>query len=143
MVAPDISVPDRNGQIISLSSFRGKLVLLNFWASWCKPCREENPKIVALYDKYKNASFKKTNGFVILSVSLDSEKEKWLKAINDDHLYWENHGSDMQGWKSAAIDSYQISSIPSNYLIDQNGIIIGKDLKVRDLDKLLMMLLSE
>jgi thiol-disulfide isomerase/thioredoxin len=140
--APEISAPDRSGEPLALSAFRGKLVLVNFWASWCKPCREENPKLKALYDKYKDASFKKAEGFTVFSVSLDSEKDNWLKAIRDDGLDWENHVCDLHGWNSPAADSFRVSSIPSAFLIDPSGIIIGKNLKIKEFDKLLGMLVQ-
>lgn len=141
--APEISLPDINGKNLTLSSFKGKLVLIEFWASWCKPCREENPKVVALYDKYKNAAFANAGGLEILSVSLDNDREKWLHAIQQDNLAWEHHVSDLQGWKSTVVDSYQVSSIPASFLVDPHGVVIGKNLKPRDLDKLLAELLKQ
>ena len=138
--APEITLPDKDGQTLSLSALKGNLVLVKFWASWCKPCREENPKIVSLYNKYKGAAFQKAEGLKVVSISLDTDKEKWLDAVQQDNLMWEHHVSDLLGWKSAAVDSYGVSSIPSSFLVDQNGIIIGKNLKPRDLDKLLTSL---
>lgn len=141
--APEISLPDSDGNTFTLSSQRGNLVLLQFWASWCKPCREDNPKIVALYNKYKHATFKKGNKLEIVSISLDTERAKWLAAIADDKLAWNHHASDLLGWKSPAADSFGVSYIPSSFLIDHDGIIIGKNLKPRDLDKLLATLAGE
>lgn len=138
--APEIALPDKGGNLFTLSSQRGNLVLLEFWASWCKPCREDNPKIVALYNKYKNTTFTKESKLKFVSVSLDTDREKWLMAIQEDNLAWEHHVSDLMGWKSAAADSFGVSYIPSSFLIDPNGIIIGKNLKPRDLDKLLQSL---
>lgn len=138
--APEIALPDKSGNPFTLSSQRGNLVLLEFWASWCKPCREDNPKIVALYNKYKNTAFKNGNKLEFVSVSLDTDREKWLEAIEEDNLAWELHISDLLGWKSVAADSFGVSYIPSSFLIDPNGIIIGKNLKPRDLDKLLATL---
>src|SRR5687767_8045472 len=133
--APEISLPDTSGTTLTLSSFRGNLVLVEFWASWCRPCREENPKLVKLYNKYKDTDFGKAKSLKVISVSLDSDKDKWVEAIHHDSLLLEYHLSDLQGWNSAAVDSYQFRSIPSSFLVDQNGIIIGKNLKPRDLDK--------
>lgn len=138
--APAFSLPDKNGQPLALSSFKGDLVLVEFWASWCKPCREENPKIVKLYNKYKDSAFQQANRLQVVSISLDTDKEKWLDAVRQDNLIWEHHLNDLQGWNGAAVDSYRVESIPSSFLVDQNGIIIGKNLKARDLDKLLAAL---
>jgi peroxiredoxin len=109
---------------VSLSNFKGKYVLLDFWASWCGPCRAENPNVVAAYNKYKG------KGFSILSVSLDQPgaKEKWMKAIHDDNLTW-THVSDLKFWDNAVAKEYGIQAIPQNFLIDPDGKIVGKDLR--------------
>jgi thiol-disulfide isomerase/thioredoxin len=116
-VAPDIAMQDPNGKTRSLSSLRGKVVLLDFWASWCRPCRAANPHVVDLYNKYKN------KGFTVFSVSLDREngKDKWIQAIKDDGLIWENHVSDLKFWSSEAARTYGINSIPQTLLVDKSG----------------------
>jgi peroxiredoxin len=121
--APDIQLEDPNGNVIALSSLRGQVVLLDFWASWCKPCRQENPNVVAAYEKYKN------DGFTIYSVSLDEDKAAWEKAIKADNLSWVNHVSDLKGWQSSAAALYGVQSIPASFLIDANGAVIGQDLR--------------
>jgi peroxiredoxin len=122
-IAPDIQLEDPNGNIIALSSLRGQVVLLDFWASWCKPCRQENPNVVAAYEKYKN------EGFTIYSVSLDENRAAWVKAIEVDNLSWVNHVSDLKGWHSSAATLYGVQSIPSSFLIDRNGLIIAQNLR--------------
>lgn len=103
--------------------------LINFWASWCAPCRRENPNIVSAYKKHKDTRFKEGNGFEIFSVSLDKSAESWIKAINQDELFWKYHVSDLGGWNSEGAKIYNIRSIPSNVLINSKGIIIAKNLK--------------
>jgi peroxiredoxin len=122
-IAPDIQLEDPNGNVIALSSLRGQVVLLDFWASWCKPCRQENPTVVAAYNKYK------AEGFTVYSVSLDENKLAWEKAIKADNLSWVNHVSDLRGWHSSAAALYGVQSIPSSFLIDRNGLIIAKNLR--------------
>ena len=122
-LAPDIKLEDPNGNIIALSSLKGQVVLLDFWASWCRPCRQENPNVVAAYNKYKD------QGFTVYSVSLDEKKAAWQNAIEIDNLSWVNHVSDLKGWNSSAAALYGVQSIPSSFLIDANGVIIAQNLR--------------
>jgi len=128
--ATDFSQPDVDGKMVKLSDYRGKYVLLDFWASWCAPCRRENPNLVKAYGQYKD------KGFEILGVSMDkaADKAKWLKAIEDDKLIWKQVG-DLKGWDNEAGVLYEIKAIPMNFLIDPNGKIIGKYLRGEELDK--------
>jgi peroxiredoxin len=125
-VAPDFTMNDPAGNPISLSSLRGKVVLIDFWASWCGPCRKENPNVVALYQKYHG------KGFEILGVSLDKSKEEWVKAIQNDQLSW-LHVSDLQFWQNTAARLYSVNAIPQSYLIDKSGKIIAKGLNSEQL----------
>lgn len=135
--ATDFTQNDVNGNPVSLSSFKGKYVLLDFWASWCGPCRQENPHVVSVYNKYKDKNF------TILGVSLDKPegKDAWLKAIKDDGLVW-TQVSDLKFWDNAAAQLYNVSFIPQNFLIDPTGKVVGKNLKGAELDAKLAELIK-
>jgi len=133
--APEFSMADTTGKPVALSSLRGKYVLVDFWASWCGPCRKENPNVVAAYQKYHD------KGFEILGVSLDDKKHLWEKAINADKLTWQ-HVSDLKGWRNQAAGLYMVKSVPSSFLLDKDGKIIAKNLRGEDLHKKLAELLK-
>jgi thiol-disulfide isomerase/thioredoxin len=132
--APDIVLESPTGEEISLYSLRGKLVLIDFWAAWCGPCRKDNPYLVDIYRKYKDREFVNGSGFTIYSVSLDRDRQSWIAAIEQDSLEWEYHVSDLKGRQSSAAIKYEISSIPANVLIDGNGIIQAIGLRRHYLD---------
>lgn len=133
--APDFTMNDAEGKPVTLSSLYGKYLLIDFWASWCNPCRQENPNVVATYKEYH------PKGFNIIGVSFDRDKESWLKAIKDDKLNW-TQVSDLQFWNNAAGKLYGIQSIPSNVLLDPKGVIIAKNLRGEDLKNKLKELLK-
>ena len=133
--APEITLPDVNGKEVSLSSLKGKYVLVDFWASWCAPCRRENPNVVSAYNTYKDKNF------TVLGVSLDEKKEDWLQAIKDDGLTW-THISDLKGWQSVVVRTYMIQGIPTNVLLDTDGKIIARDLRGPELLSKLEQLLQ-
>ena len=127
-VAPEFSLPDTAGVSVSLSDFRGKYVLLDFWASWCPPCRRENPNVVKAFNEYKDKNF------TIVGISLDKDKSKWMKAIADDNLAW-THLSDLKYWDSEIPALYGVRGIPANVLLDPDGVIVAKNITGEDLHK--------
>lgn len=136
-VVPDITGNGPNGEEFKLSSLRGKLVLVDFWASWCSPCRKENPVLAEVYNKYKDACFTNGNGFAIFSVSLDLKRDNWVNAISDDKLVWPYHVSDLKGWRSVAAKAYSVNAIPMNFLVDSSGVVIAKNLRGSELNNTL------
>lgn len=135
--APEINLPTPNGDTVKLSSLRGKYVLVDFWAKWCGPCRHENPTVVRAYHKFKS------KGFEIYSVSLDRNKEDWVKAIKEDGLEWTTHVSDLKYWSSIAARDYNINGIPFSILLDKEGKIIAKNLRGPALDQKLTEVLGK
>lgn len=118
----ELVLPDVHGAPLALTSLNGRVVLVRFWASWCSPCRQENPEWVELYDRYHQ------RGFTIYSISLDLNRKQWLAAIEKDNLHWPAHVSELQGWKSSVAQQYGIRSIPANFLLDEQGNILRTNL---------------
>ena len=129
--APEIELLSPSGKKIKLSNLKGKIVLIDFWASWCGPCRQENPKVVEAYKKYKKGVFINAKGFEVFSVSLDRDEKAWKEAIKKDLLSWKNHGIDKEG-KAATL--YGVSSIPSAFLVDGTGKIVAQGNELRGIN---------
>jgi len=136
-MAPDFVGYMANGDSLRLSDFKGQMVLLSFWGSWCGPCRQHNKGLVELYHKYKDRQFEKESKFTILSVGIETNKQRWLNAIEKDGLVWPNHVSDIKRLKDHVALLYGIKEIPNTFLIDGNGQIIGVNLLEERIDEIL------
>lgn len=142
-VAPELAFKNPKDSLIKLSSLKGYYVLIDFWASWCGPCRMENPNVVAAYQNYKDKKYKFGKGFRIFNISLDTNKDSWIKAIEKDKLNWPYHISDLKGWYTEAGAKYSVNSIPANWLIDPRGVIIAQGLRGQALEEKLNTLIQE
>jgi thiol-disulfide isomerase/thioredoxin len=136
-IAPEISLNGPDGKPIKLSSLRGKYVVLDFWASWCGPCRRANPGLVRIYKAFSTKNFDNGRGLAVYSVSLDKEKAAWLAAIKEDKLEWQEHVCDFMGWQSKTAAIFGVESIPTNFILDGEGKIIAIDLQDALLNKFL------
>ena len=144
--APELKYNNPQGTEIALSSLKGKIVLIDFWASWCGPCRATMPEVVAAYNQFKDTKFnKKAKGFTVYSVSLDGNKDAWTNAIAKLGMVWENHVSDLGVWQSKGAQQYSVNSIPAAFLIDENGVIVasGQDLRGPGLENEIKKLIKE
>lgn len=141
--APDIVQNNTVGTQLKLSDLRGKIVLVDFWASWCRPCRMKNPSLVKLYDQFRDKEFSDATGFEIFSVSLDENKSAWINAIAKDKLQWKYHVSDLKGWRNQAAIDYKVDAIPASFLLDENGVIICSNCSVFAIERELNKRLAE
>jgi len=134
-IAPEISLPDAKGSLVNLSAYRGKVVLVDFWASWCGPCRGANPGVVKLFNKYRE------NGFEVFGVSIDVKKDAWLKAVSQDNIEF-TQVNDKAGWNSLVAEKYAVNQIPTSFLLDKTGRIIAVDLEGKHLENKIKELLQ-
>jgi thiol-disulfide isomerase/thioredoxin len=134
---PETILPDTAGAMISLSELRGNMVLVNFWASWCRPCREKNPDITKLYNEFSSKSFKNGGGFEIYSISLDRNKDAWINAIHADELQWKWHASELKRFDTESVTDFGVQSIPVSFLINQEGKVLVRTSNIDEVRKIL------
>lgn len=136
--APEIALPGTQGDTLRLSDLKGKVVLINFWASWCRPCRVNNHLYKKVYAKYKDSLFTIGEGFEIYSVSMDHDAAQWKAAISNDKINWTSHVSDLLAWESPVANAYGVGSLPFNCIIDGNGLVVGKNIHRSELENFLI-----